>query len=506
MILLLPSETQEGETKPAELPFETLEDRKSRAARVLECQATSIAWSAAVPGSLGDFSLLVIGHKSGHVSLWRHRAGGRMEILHRFRMDDHASWITALEWSEWDIVTVGGKTFAMACLAVDDSNGSVWSLEVTQDVTQSRVALARQAAMQVDDDASAISAAPPVLLGAPDRRPVSQFRWVVNSERRRRLVYTKVGVVNIVELQRARGPSPSVYTVEKADEVELPAEGAREWMGANPFEPAVGLIHVPSSDSLIVALTSACFYTLSLSGPTPALIEHPPSSDEGGLPTSGALTAQIRAAFIASLSQRSYVALSSRREVPLGAKVGPKTGARITGLASFGPSGEVGWTYEIHRPDQLTYRTNPNIKTTFVVSSIEGAELDAQRYLADLASVLERPPNARFKAPLGLLRSFLHFAHDRIRDVAFVSATLDLVEQMPEMEEAFTQPVEPDEEAIAAAFYRRLYGETTLEGLRLRETIARFILVRLSLTRSHSCIIDCVLLTVWWMWWTRSAT
>lgn len=103
-----------------------------------------------------------------------------MEILHRYRMDNSAGWITQLSWSPWIMFNDGDKQFAMASLAVGDSSGAVWSLEITQDVTSPRLALQLGTnGMDVDEDASGISAAQPLPLGVPDRRPVEQFKWII---------------------------------------------------------------------------------------------------------------------------------------------------------------------------------------------------------------------------------------------------------------------------------------------------------------------------------------
>jgi len=102
-----------------------------------------------------------------------------MEILHRYRMDDCARWITQLSWSEWTMFTDGTRQFAMASLAVADSAGAVWSVEITQEVTLPRFALQVDLnGMEVDQDASGISAAQPLPIGTPDRRPVEHFKWI----------------------------------------------------------------------------------------------------------------------------------------------------------------------------------------------------------------------------------------------------------------------------------------------------------------------------------------
>lgn len=54
---------------------------------------------------------------------------------------------------------------------------------------------------------------------------------------------------------------------------------------------------------------------------------------------------------------------------------------------------------------------------------------------------------------------------------------LDLLAELPPASEPDVEPVEAGAEAIATAFLTRLFGDEQLEGLRLRETAARFISV-----------------------------
>ena len=89
--------------------------------------------------------------------------------------------------------------------------------------------------------------------------------------------------------------------------------------------------------------------------------------------------------------------------------------------------------------------------------------------------MLSRLPPGRLKAPLATLRSFLHFAHDNIEQPHFLDNLLVFL--------SFYAPPgskEPsffEKGGVVAAFLEDMFGDADLEGLRLRENIARFILV-----------------------------
>ena len=76
-----------------------------------------------------------------------------------------------------------------------------------------------------------------------------------------------------------------------------------------------------------------------------------------------------------------------------------------------------------------------------------------------------------------MLRSLLHFLHDRLHLSAVANALLDVLAELPPAPEPIKEPVAAEAKAVATAFLVRLFGDSYLEGLRLRETIARFISV-----------------------------
>lgn len=201
----------------------------------------------------------------------------------------------------------------------------------------------------------------------------------------RKLIYTKVGIVYVANLQRPMGPAATVFALAGLDEVELPTTGAEDWMGATSYAPCAGIEYMPDRDALLVVLSSSCVYSISLS-PRPAL-----AAPTAALPDSADLTARFRKAFLESTALRGYEGATAKQEIPKG-KLGTKSGAKVLGLAGFGPGGELGWLYEFMRPDAITYRTNFNTKTTFVLSSLE-QEPSLDTHLTHLQGLLTAPPN-----------------------------------------------------------------------------------------------------------------
>jgi len=121
-----------------------------------------------------------------------------MGVLHRYRMSDEAGSIPLISWSPWAVTEegeqhvdrllshadtfetlAGDRTIALACLAVADAEGRVWSVEVSQVVTAPHVGFAAAADSAIPDEEPAdVWAIVPLLVCEPDRRPATQFRWI----------------------------------------------------------------------------------------------------------------------------------------------------------------------------------------------------------------------------------------------------------------------------------------------------------------------------------------
>lgn len=102
-----------------------------------------------------------------------------MGVLHRYPMSDEAGSIPLISWSPWTLSEVTGRTLALACLAVADSQGRVWSVEVTQVVTNPHVGFAATAGSEIPEENPAdVWAIQPLIVCEADRRPATQFRWI----------------------------------------------------------------------------------------------------------------------------------------------------------------------------------------------------------------------------------------------------------------------------------------------------------------------------------------
>lgn len=454
--LLLPCAREEEDPETL-----TAEGELDRTLQIFQCQATSISWSLPVEGTLGDYSLLAIGHKSGHVSLWR-RWAGKMEVLHRYRVHDEAQWIKALSWSPWQLRRKGPKTLAVSFLAVADSSGQAWNMEVTEDVSAPRIAIV-QDLQNVEEDANGVSAAQPLSLASRDGRQITQFCWILQNGVYR-LAYTKLGTLNCVTLKPALSNSSTLMAISEDIELELECVGASQWTGATPFASCAGIVYVPSSQTLVVALSSSCFYTVAMH-PTPAFA--PPSET---IPSSTDLTARMRRVFV----NQPRSSLQSTRYSHLVATPTKREGAKTSGFTSFGEDGELAWTSELDLPHQALYRQNPAIRTTLFVSRLIAEPVNSSDTLEGFRSLLESPPNSRIKSPLAALRSLLHYIHDNQQDTTFLDGLYSILQHTKETFPPVSSAAMTREDTLAT-FGKELFGEPGIECLRLKETVARFI-------------------------------
>ncbi|KAI5475558.1 hypothetical protein MNV49_001191 [Pseudohyphozyma bogoriensis] len=466
--LLLPHNLKNEDEKPSLVPL-TEEQLREQALLVLECQTTALAWSPPVPNTVGDFSLLVLGHKSGHISLWR-LWGGKMEILHRYRMDDNAQWLTGLTWSPWEVTTDGTKTTAVSTLAVSDSRGAIWVVDIKQDVPSPRSSLVPEGdAMQVDMDASVVSATVPMSVGNVDGRAASQLCWAVKDEVSR-LVYTKLGTVNVATFKASTQEDAARF--ELADEVELELElpSGGQWFGSNTYSPCAGIEYVPEKDAVILALSSASFYVVKLS-PSPSVILETPSDS---LPCSSGITKGVRTLFENSPVDAERFTKTIKTG---GMKFSNKQGARIRGLVAFGREGQLGWIYESDYPDLIVSRLVSMMKTKFVLSPLIDGDASPETVVGWLSDLLQNPPNARIAAPLGNLRAVLQGLEGHVGAEGLLESVAAIlpVERSVTNSTSSQAPFGSAEEVLAASL-EGLFGDEYLEGLRLRETVARFVL------------------------------
>ncbi|KDE07454.1 hypothetical protein MVLG_02319 [Microbotryum lychnidis-dioicae p1A1 Lamole] len=448
----------EDPTTPAsDKPIETQEDRRRLATKIWECQSTAVAWSSAVTGAYGDFSILAIGHRSGHVSLWRRAHNGDLSILHRYRLDPQASWITLLSWSNW-IPSHDGTT-TTGLLAATDSKGQTWVVEVSQFVSAGRPLLSDQEAAP-SEKTEDVWATKPIVVCETDQRPPT-------------LAFTKLGTVTFIDLEPNTSEDPtSTYQPESSYELELTTQG--DWMGTTPFAPCSGIEWYASSKILILSLESSAFYILAKTEAQWHFIDSSESVEDGYpvTTTSAQVTRIARQVFLRTFSQ-TYATRARRQELQAAGGTWKK-GARIYGLTGFGEDGELGWLYENVVPDVMNYKAIGHTRTQFVVLPILG-DVKGEKQRERLQKLLGEPRNPLESSPLAVLRAFLRYADETISNFAWTSSILTLLE-------AESIPLETpiinsliDRPTTAQAIYDHLYLDAALNALRYRELVTRFL-------------------------------
>ncbi|KAL8281338.1 hypothetical protein RQP46_006372 [Phenoliferia psychrophenolica] len=470
-------------------PIEGLQQlRMELSAMVYQLQSTSISWSPSVPGTASDFSLLSVGHKSGHTSLWRRLSNGTMSLLLRERVDSTASWISLLAWSPWIVHTrQEDRKFAASLLAIADALGSIWVVEVEQDVTSERKlspaakdrGKGKEGEEEMEEEEEeegekepVPTTSTPLLVTRPDGRTATQFCWVVTEAGEPQLVYTKLGTVEEVTLQRV--PSEP-YTVSSSSCFDLPETGALPWEGATPYASCSGIIFDPLTRILTLTLSSSSFYAFSLFGPSLTLLQ----------PTTATLTTTARSLFVNASAANTEEIRTVERIVP-----SYRTGERVLGFAKVkGLEGDVCWLSELDDPNRIAYLNNSLARTSLVVAHLNDETLDlidddssddpqSSAQLLLLQATFASPSNSRLEAPLSHLRGSLHFLADHARDDVFISHVLDSLSIAPPLpaEDAEMPGVGGEgTQAVVAQFVGKLYGDAYVEQLRMRETVARFV-------------------------------
>ncbi|GAA5849089.1 hypothetical protein JCM8547_006439 [Rhodosporidiobolus lusitaniae] len=467
----------QGEGKREQTP----QMRREAVAMVRRCQASAISWSSAVPGTGGkDHSFLALGHRSGEISLWRLTSTGSMRFVLRFRPDGPVNWINLLSWSSWTVEKSESGSKASACLAVADSDGRVWSIEVEQGLTGGEESVEVRKEVVVDE--------------GEDGRGATQLLWVEH-EGARHIAYTKLGTVSLASLS----PSPSSserWTKASTSEVELRTEGAKDWMGATAWAPCSGLHFLPSasSPSLLVSLSSGSFHHLLLSTSTTSSSADEPSalalsySDDASV----ALTASSRTLFSQLLLRSKAVKERFNPEGPplpssssSTPAVSRREGSKVLGTVLLGGSGEKGgvggavevaWIYETERPGAFSYRTASGTRT-YVVLGVLGGEggREGEETGRMVREVVKRAGegNAVLQAPLSTLQPLLsHLAYHAHSSDVVSSVLLHLsADDLPHL----APPPDIEEEGKTAAdkVLGTLFGEKGIEELRVKEILAR---------------------------------
>ncbi|BGP49424.1 hypothetical protein JCM10450v2_005315 [Rhodotorula kratochvilovae] len=423
--------------------------RREMVAELLGCQTSALAWSAAVPGTPRDLSLLALGHRSGEVTLWRLDEHRKPVRVARFKPQEETNVLGVLSWSEWRVSTSeDGTPLASAHLALADADGGVFAIPVSQPISSAAA-----------DRACEVGTAVGVAEGYG--RAATQLCWVEREGCETQLAYTKLGTVHLAQLADAQ--------VVHEWEVELETVGADEWMGATAWAACSGLAHLPARDALLVSLSSSSFHLLPLptSPSTPLTI----SSELSACYTSAARTCFSTA--LARARQRK-----DRHAVEGRGAVTRKEGAKVLGMVALqsGREGmDVAWVYETARPDAFVYRTPADTRTHLAVANLAGAD-GAEGVLGAVDAALASPGNIRTHAPLARLGPLLHALAPHTCSAPFVAA---LLQRLQPVTLAPPAPADPDAE-LEERIERSLCANEELGRVRVKEALARGLLLGLA--------------------------
>ncbi|GEM08877.1 hypothetical protein Rt10032_c06g2894 [Rhodotorula toruloides] len=468
-------------------PEQTALMRREMVAAVLRCQSSAVAWSSAALNCAGAASILALGHRSGEVTLWRIDEERKTHRVKRFRPAKELNVVNVLAWSGWRV----DNTTAASLLAIADAGGRVCvvsvsqSLEASNDEPASRVAEVSEA-VTVDENV--------------DGRGAKQLFWLEEEGKPTRLVFSKLGTISIATLSSASRKGKgrageAAWRIEKVEVVDLPAEGVGEerFMGASGWAACSGIAYHAASDSLTVALSSSSIFVIALS-PSPTLVLSPaqPDTPTVAQPDSAHLTSQARDIFEllysrvklrkdrwtraelgghAAMGKGKGKGRASQTPAP-GAHASEdegaqhqkvdtrarRDGAKITGwvgLASGTSDLDTAFMFESVRPDGFTYRTYASERTHLAVTNFSsssandpGASSEASELiLANFEETLRMPRNSFIPALLARLEA------DDLGDRG--------------------APVFEAEQGVAAKLEQTLWADQEIEGVRLKEAIAR---------------------------------
>ncbi|GAA5884724.1 hypothetical protein JCM16303_005247 [Sporobolomyces ruberrimus] len=499
---------------------------------LLRAQASCISWSKQISSSSSsssstrrgdlDGSILAVGHRSGEVSLWRYGSqeggeGGGTRCLVRFRGGGRGEVgrVLGLEWSEW---RWDGERF-VARVAISDSGGRVWVRTITQILPTSRPrpeGEGEDIEMNGGSDKSDLEvdySDSLEVVEVQDRRTVSQFRWIGDiparrtseteeegqaAEKKLRLVYAKLGTVNVVEFNEGEADK---LEVEKNDEIDLELPSGGEggngngylWSGSSNWSSCSGLTYQPTSNSLLIHLSCSLIYELPLS------LSMPPTLLPSSTYTRASRTLYDQITNLHRKTQSQQVQKEPENEEPdepesrasssTKSKLPRNEGARVLGVVPLVGSvegegqeggrgqGEFAYVFETVRPDFFTYRPPSTMKTFFAIVGAPRTpteEHDEGTVLSHVERLMDKEETSSLYIPpaqalLPLLDSFLTLSSS----LTFVSCLLDILSRpfLPA-----TTPFEEsdrgrEDDSIESRVISSLYGENGLERLRQKSLI-----------------------------------
>ncbi|KAF8705548.1 putative zinc-finger of transcription factor IIIC complex, partial [Rhizoctonia solani] len=214
-----------------------------------KCQSCSIAWSdslhkeEAFPSTAPCHSLLAVGARSGDVSFFRWDL--KVDAArYCFSSKVADAWITKLTWSNWRLENrTGSSQFGAASLACGLSNGSVWVLNIKQE-------LDGREQYSVDS----------TLVAEPDSRSITAMTFVEsNSKTHRLLAVAKPGFIAFCTL-------PTLSENDMAEDPSLDIiklSSPRTSLASSAVSTCVGMQYIASNDSMVVILAEGSTITIT---------------------------------------------------------------------------------------------------------------------------------------------------------------------------------------------------------------------------------------------------
>ncbi|OCF36876.1 hypothetical protein I316_01473 [Kwoniella heveanensis BCC8398] len=399
---------------------------------MLELRTTALAWSSQPPveSMIGiDGSLLALSNRAAKLAFWSYGPQKRFKRLEVVDLRLRGGWITDIAWSQWKLED---ERTCEAQLALSLTDGSIRLLHVRRSV-----------AAYPDSDGSRswkLEVSQPLMLDRGDKRIITSIKWIGDV-----LVWTKAG---------------SVHLFADRDNQTVSWEGVRtlrlarvgNWASANGVGPCVG-IHRINRDNLLIVLSSLTAHLITSFATSPTLA-HPHESLK--------LTLGMRDVFVDQLMADPLIKARWRA-----APIEPDGWtAHTAGWSEVGSWGNIGtWVTEPVNFHNLDSATEGKRAISLNVANLgKTAPAPDISFMEALQAVLDRPPRLIHISPGKVLLPYLLHLHSPAEGTAATSELLDLIKRPP--------PISPS--ATASNLSSSLWGETSLDSLRLRLVLAQW--------------------------------
>ncbi|KAI6139709.1 transcription factor IIIC subunit delta N-term-domain-containing protein [Pisolithus tinctorius] len=447
------------------------EEGVARQEKVLNAQATCIAWSAQPdfgmsPSLLLDASLLAMGNRGGSVTLRRfsrsHDQSGEPATTAVARLEICERWITQLAWSKW---VASGANKCTTILAYAMSDGGIGLLQVSQTL-EAAVPLDAfvddynvKRHVRVDVEQLREFAVP------PDKRGITALKWVDVPGRNPILVSSKAGTIHLYSLPPSPFPpmhSPAHWYGSRSLLIQIQRSSA----GSSSLAPVSGLFYARDRDALLLSLSDGSVHAIlgfsseptwdpvptssSPSSSTTAMVidegEQGDSSTSGNTTTanlgsgntptvkdttitrssdmpitSGILTKSSRSFFVRAYQHTSPGGLSMPDYMDVN---------RTDGFVPYDSCGTVAWIYEVSRPTDFSYKHEAKHSCVLLVTPFWSA--DDQWVMTMVEEKMDKTGNgmrcATRVAPVHLLRGIFLQLADTTRFDRLCRALLNILD------------------------------------------------------------------------------